>query len=74
MRDRWILTRKERAYSSSTRNQLKKKRKALRSNPNFKGYLSDLIPISFNSETGELRMPMVYIADINIKGKRDASP
>lgn len=63
----WNFVAGDKLYTASTRNQLKKKRKALRSNPTFAGEVSEIVPITFNTETGEARMPILYVAKI----KRD---
>jgi hypothetical protein len=68
----WFFKSAGKVYSAQTRNQLKKKRKALRSNPTFKGYISDIIPISLDPEQGEARMPIIYIAAIK-KSDKNAS-
>ena len=72
MENLWFFKSSGKVYSAQTRNQLKKKRKALRSNPTFKGSLSDIIPISLNSETGEARMPILYVANIK-RSEKNAS-
>jgi hypothetical protein len=59
------------AYTSNSRHKLKHKRKALRSNPTFSGSISNIIPISIDSETGEVRMPIIYVANIK-KSEKNA--
>ena len=59
------------AYTSTSRHRLKHKRKALRSNPTFSGSVSNIIPISMDSETGEARMPIIYVANIK-KSEKNA--
>ena len=59
------------AYTSTSRHRLKHKRKALRSNPTFSGSVSHIIPISMDSETGEARMPIIYVANIK-KSEKNA--
>ena len=64
MKSLWTFVAGDKAYTSNSRHQLKHKRKALRSNPTFTGMISDIIPISLSSETGEARMPIIYVASI----------
>jgi hypothetical protein len=70
---KWTFVVGGKAYTSNSRHLLKHKRKALRSNPTFTGTISDIIPISLSSESGEARMPIIYVANIK-RSEKNASP
>jgi hypothetical protein len=73
MKNIWSFKAGNKSYTSLTRSQLKKKRKALRYNPTFTSSISDIIPINFDAEKGEARMPIIYVATIK-KVNKNASP
>ena len=65
----WNFVAGNKIYTAHSRNQLKKKRKAMRSNPNFTREISNLIPITLNTESGEARMPLIYVANVKKSDK-----
>ena len=73
MKSLWTFVAGNKAYTSTSRHKLKHKRKALRSDPTFSGSVSHIIPISMDSETGEARMPIIYVANIK-RSEKNASP
>ena len=74
MLDLWTFVVGDKTYTSTSRHQLKNKRKAMRSNPTCNDTdPSRIRPIRINTELGEAYMPIIYSAHIKNKRRKDAS-